>query len=145
MKSKNITFEQVSTKWDILWPGRNHPRFSSMTYQSGSDKNIKKYPVTYLGVFYNDELIGVNSGHKTSDTYYRSRGLWVDPKHRGMGVAKQLLEDTLTQAMEEKCRYVWTCPRKGSEYAYLSVGFKIVSEWKEMDYGLNAYAILDLC
>ena len=91
-----------------------------------------------------DKIIGVNSGFETGlseQSYYRSRGLWVNPKHRKQGVASMLLNATIEDAQKKECDWIWTCPRKGALAAYRSVGFIKVSEWfSDSQYGPNCIA-----
>jgi len=82
---KKISFEEIFPVWtEKLWPDRNSPieTHSVMTWPFEGlveeyNMDIFNYPVTFIGAFTEDKLIGVNSGHKTSELHYRSRGLWV--------------------------------------------------------------------
>ena len=80
----------------------------------------------FFGVFSDGTLVGVNSGHKTSDTHYRSRGLWVDPSFRKQGIAQMLFQMTEQQAVDECCSFVWSVPRKTALSAYQRFGFNTV-------------------
>jgi len=60
---------------------------------------------------------------------YRTRGLWVDPKHRGKGFARLLMLAAFKQAKKENCEIVWTFPRKTSMPFYQEMGFKLVGSW----------------
>ena len=46
-----------------------------------------------------DKLIGVNSGYKTSDINYRSRGLWVHKPYRRRKVSSLLLYNTIKKKL----------------------------------------------
>jgi len=129
--------------WQQLWPGRQIPLMSSMLFPKGYDISIyKKYKPTYFGYSIDGNIIGVNSGHKTSDTDYRSRGLFVLPEFRNRGVAVKLLEATINQAKEEDCSIVWTVPRDTSLYAYYKAGFDRASDFFETETSAkNCYAI----
>jgi GNAT superfamily N-acetyltransferase len=91
--------------------------------------NIFNYPATFFAAYDNERIIGVNSGHKTADKLYRSRGLWVDPNYRKQGVAQLLFESTETQARLEGCDAVWSIPRKTALSAYQRFGFETVGDF----------------
>lgn len=148
--ARDITFEEILPIWrDRLWPGRKSEiaGMSSMVYLGGYNMEVYiLYQPYFTGVFLNDELVGVNSGHNTGNGYFRSRGIWVDPKVRGRGVAQMLFIELAKQARGEGCKFLWSVPRKGSEYAYLKFGFEITSDWfdKDMEFGPNAYCLAEL-
>ena len=130
-----ITFEDILPIWqDDLWPNRSSPyeTHSAMTWPYGSDTqydmSIFDYPVTYWGFYHNDRLRGVNSGHATNDTEYRSRGLWVDPAWRGQGLGLALLTQTINHA--ESLGYVmcWSLPRVSALSVYVAAGFSEVGD-----------------
>jgi GNAT superfamily N-acetyltransferase len=104
---------------------------------------FNNYTPTFFGVFDQDKLVGVNSGHRTKDNEYRSRGLWVDPDYRGKKIGKILLQSTINKGVEEGCDLIWTLPRQSSMPAYSSVGFEKQSDWisEGMEYGPNCIAI----
>jgi|LWDU01.1.fsa_nt_gi GNAT superfamily N-acetyltransferase len=104
---------------------------------------FNNYTPTFFGVFDGDKLIGVNSGHRTKDNEYRSRGLWVDPDYRGKKIGKILLQSTINRSVKEGCKLIWTLPRQSSMPTYSSVGFEKQSDWisEGMEYGPNCIAI----
>ena len=119
---------------------KGNKKFFSYTH----DNRIpKKYTPTFFGVFDQGKLVGVNSGHKTKDDEYRSRGLWVDPICRGKKIAKILLQACINKSIDEGCSIVWTLPRQTSMPAYKSVGFEKESDWfnEGVLYGPNCIAI----
>jgi GNAT superfamily N-acetyltransferase len=137
MKIERLTFEQIFDVWnDKLWPDRQSPieTHSAMTWPfEGSpqpiDMNIFTYTPTFWGMFIDNKLIGVNSGHKTSDTQYRSRGIWVDPEYRGNGLAQYLFTITEHRAILEKCNMIWSIPRKTALSSYTNYGFDTVGDF----------------
>jgi len=151
---QQITFEQILPIWkNKLWPNRvsKIETHSAMTWPSSHpnqpyDINVFTYPVYFFGSYKNDRLIGVNSGHLTSPTEFRSRGLWVDPEFRGMGLAKQLLEKTIQQAIQSNASLIWSLPRITSLDTYHSVGFITVGEVIDegVEFGPNIYCCLSL-
>jgi GNAT superfamily N-acetyltransferase len=110
------------------------------------DMNVFTYPVYFFGIYDLDKLIAVNSGHLTTITEFRSRGLWVDPEYRGMGLAQRILLATINQAKKEGASIIWSIPRLTALPAYERVGFKTVSGIIDegVEFGPNIYCKLDL-
>ena len=107
------------------------------------------YPIGKLDEFpliENDEIIGVNSGFRTSDDIYRSRGLYLIPEKRGEGLSNMLLKLTIQTAKQQECKIIWTMPRKDALFAYESVGFRKIGGWidKTVEFGPNCIAINEL-
>lgn len=144
------SFEEIYPIWnEQLWPGRiskikslsclywKHPRTII------KDKTIfDKYIPTFWALKEGDIIIGVNSGFKTGERVYRSRGLWVDSEYRGCGLAQILLRKAIVQGKEEKCHWIWSLPRKSALKAYTKIGFKKRGKWldKTMEFGPNCLA-----
>jgi GNAT superfamily N-acetyltransferase len=141
MITKKITFNQVLSVWkEKLWPDRSSAiePMSAMTWPFEGDPqpinmSIFEFEPTFWGVYIDNQLVGVNSGHRTSDTQYRSRGIWVDPAHRGKGVAQQLFMMTEYQAQVENCEMIWSIPRKTALSAYTNFGFQTVGGFIETE------------
>jgi len=136
-KVKEINHLEILEGWKQLWPDRKDiPSVSTWTLMEecflyddvdvvkdaiDHDINIKTTEyVNYYGVYDNEKLIGVNSGHKTSQISWRSRGLWVHPNYRGRKISKMLLNAVVDSAHTQ---YVWSVPKTKSMAAYESVGF----------------------
>jgi GNAT superfamily N-acetyltransferase len=138
-------FKVVKPIWEEhLWPERRSEikPMSSMVYMGGYDMSIyEKYKPTFWVCVNNLGIVAVNSGHRTSDNAYRSRGIWVDPVYRGQGLSTELFLALEAQAIKEGCEYMWSCPRWGSEFAYFAYGFEQTSEWFDegMEFGPNCY------
>ena len=77
-----------------------------------------EFTPTFWGAFYNDKLVGVNSGHMCIDKLYRSRGLFVFPEYRGFGIGQKLLMKTIAQAIHEKAIVCWSYPKNTAERSY---------------------------
>lgn len=149
MKIQKISFDTILPYWQILWPNRKSiiKEVSSMTYLGGYDMNIYSlYSPTFFGLFLDNNIIGVNSGHKTSNNFYRSRGLWVDTKFRGKNLSSYLLSAAEQQAIYEKCNYIWSIPRKKALNSYLKNGYLQTSNFFDqgMEFGPNCYTSKDL-
>ena len=137
MKLIRLSFDQILDIWQKkLWPNRTSAieTHSAMTwpYEGAPeeyDMNVFKYPATFWGLFIDEKLVGVNSGHKTSDTQYRSRGIWVDPDYRKQGIAQNLFNMSKHQAILEKCEMIWSIPRKTALPAYTKFGFETVGDY----------------
>jgi GNAT superfamily N-acetyltransferase len=105
-------------------------------------------PATFWAAFVDECPIGVNSGHPTSQTEFRCRGLYVHKALRKNGIGAKLLRHGASYA--QKCGYkrIWSAPRKSALEIYKRCGFKIVSgelgEGDGFEFGPNFYAILDL-
>ena len=93
-------------------------------------------------MFSKQKLIGVNSGHRSSEVEYRSRGIWVDPSFRKTGVSQLLFDMTQDQAMSEGCDMMWSIPRKTALPAYTKFGFMTVGDYFETETSdANIYVI----
>ena len=148
-----ISFEEIYNVWQIeLWPGRdNINKLSTLTIKNNKLEQqtyIKRYEstVVFFGLKYTnhyyeekEELVGVNSGAQCGLRLYRSRGLWINSKHRGLGGAKDLLNVVIEEGKNRGCNKIWSLPRKNSLYAYEKAGFKKQSDWIEddVDFGPN--------
>ena len=154
-KAVEISFEEVMEGWKQLWPDREkYPQVSSWFLMDevfemkglfpkdviGHDINIAStLDKDYYGVYYNERLIGVNSGHLTTSNSWRSRGLWVHPEFRNLGISKILLNAVIDTAYTE---YVWSVPKESALKAYESVGFVRKSEFFDTENGNNCIVIL---
>lgn len=141
-----ITFDEVLPIWNTyLWPNRQSSidPTSAMCYLGGYDLvNAQSYP-TFFAYMIDNEIAGVNSGHKTMNDGYRSRGLYVLEKFRGMGIGTRLLKATIEQAKIEDCNMCWSYPRKSSWKSYLNAGFELASDWEISETSeANAYCII---
>lgn len=137
---KEISFEEIKDVWDNkLWPGRDSPK---------THYEPEKYPVatnepTFFGLYANEEIIGVNSGYETGDTY-RSRGLWLDYKYRKLGLSKILLNAVIEEAQYSGSKEVWSLPNLKALHAYKAVGFTWSEDTLKLDWGENKYAVRKL-
>ena len=144
---KEISFDDIFTVWtESLWPGRKSKiePMSSLIWSADTgltkDSSIfDKYEPTFFGVVIEDFLVGVNSGFRTDKHAYRSRGLWVDLDHRGLGLGQVLLNNAISLAKKEDCELIWSMPRKSALRTYKSVGFQRHGPWldKTVEFGPN--------
>ena len=135
MNAFKITFDDILPIWEKqLWPDRKSAiePLSAMTwpFEGNPDEYdmsiFSKYDATFFAVSRKNKIVGVNSGHRTSPMLYRSRGIWVDPKHRREGIAQTLFNLTELQAKQEGCEMVWSIPRKTALSSYTRFGFETV-------------------
>ena len=151
------TFEKTYDLWNEgLWPGRiskiqpiNILMWNPYMWEDygkvdvTKDRNILLFEPTFWAVRDGEEIVGVNSGFRTDDDIYRSRGLYVKPEKRGEGLSKLLLKLTIETAKREECRIIWTMPRKTALPAYESVGFNKIGGWidRGVEFGPKCIAI----
>lgn len=143
---KKITFNTALPFLKNLWPTTNNilPA-SSMQYLGGNDITIyEKFEPSFFGMYNNTEIIGVVSGHKSSQEYYRMRGLWINEFYRNKGLSKNLFITIENQALKENCNFLWSFPRHEAIKAYISNGFVQTSKFLSTSYGLNCYALKKL-
>ena len=131
------SFEEIYSIWrDKLCPERisKIKPMSSLCWQLPNeiikDNSIfERYSPTFWVVKDNEKIIGVNSGFKTSDKVYRSRGLYVDIEYRKQGISQILLRQTILQGKKEECHWIWSMPRKTALPVYQKIGFKKRGKW----------------
>ena len=157
------TFDEIHEFWrDGLWPGRKTDiePLNAIVYNRSllevwgtvsisKDWTIFDWSEPTFFVMKEEEtkkIVGVNSGFKTDDRTYRSRGIYVLPEYRGNRLSRILLENTIQQAKEEECDLIWSLPRASAMPAYKDVGFRRVGLWQDddMEYGPNYLAVRNL-
>jgi GNAT superfamily N-acetyltransferase len=134
---KHITWSDILPIWqNQLWPHRTSAieTHSAMNWfydrnHLEYDMDIFNYHASFFAAYDQENIVGVNSGHRTQDTVYRSRGLWVNPEYRKQGVAQMLFEHTEQQARHEGCSIIWSIPRKTALTAYQRFGFETVGDF----------------
>lgn len=147
MKLKIVDFDTVKTVWlENLWRDRTDVKpVSSMVYNNLDVHDMSiyhTYTPTFWAVYDDNKIIAVNSGFRTEDELYRSRGIWVDYNYRGQSISKLLFSALENQAKLEGCLHMWSYPRKEAFPAYERYGFVRTSEWIEGNkYGTNCYVL----
>ena len=139
---ETITFEEILPIWrNHLWPDRTSDieSNSAMCYKDGYDMFNMNTKPTFFAYKINNEIAGVNSGHMCKDNHYRSRGLFVFEKFRGMGIGTKLLIATIEQGRKENAHMCWSYPRDTSWKTYSSAGFLLDGEFSISETGNNAY------
>ena len=150
MEARESTFEEVYPIWnEELWPGRvSKIESMSSLYWKQPREIIKdssifdKYTPSFFVIKEDNKIVGVNSGFRTDERIYRSRGLWVREEYRTKGYGKTLLMQAIIQGKSEDCHWIWSMPRKSALETYESVGFNKIGEWLNdtVEFGPNAVA-----
>ncbi len=139
---KNISFEKILPTWKTqLWPGRESAiePLSALNQQGKVDMEIFKQTPHFFGYYENNQLVGVNSCHRTSDNALRSRGLWVHPDFRNKGIASKLILHVFAFAKENEIPVVWTMARHSAAEFYLRLGFTKYAETSEFEFGPHTF------
>lgn len=142
-----ITFDEILCLWStLLWSDRISPieTNSAMCLLGGYDMYNMNTEPTFFGYKLDGEIIGVNSGHMCKDDHYRSRGLYVKEKFRGLFIGRDLLLATIEQGRSEGASLCWSYPRQTSWKTYRSAGFNLASDWETSETSdSNAYCRFD--
>ena len=145
---KLIDYTDIYSVWTTyLWPGRlDIKQMSSMQYISGYNIKIyDMYDAYFFAYFIDDTIVGVNSSHRSSDTEFRSRGLYVFEKYRNKGIGKKLLEYSIDLGKLEGCKTCWSVPRKIALSTYLAAGFKQTTDFFKTETSAeNCYVSINL-
>ena len=147
IKIVSLTFEEIYPFWHMLWDHLKEFEIkdkSSRLLISGFDEAIminNDIKTTFFGAKINDVIVGVNSGFRTTNIHYRSRGLFVLSEHKMKGVATKLLKATQEQGMKEGCTIMWNFPKESVLPVYINFGFKVVSCFYKDLLGSNCYVV----
>lgn len=152
MLIQEIHYEFIYDVWSqFLWPNRKSKiqPTSSMTLDGNYDVSIhRRYTPFFWGAFENGKLAGVNSGHKTDEFEFRSRGLYVFPNYRKKGIGRALLLTACEAAILKNCKVIWSAPRLSSSQVYERAGFRLttkkLSNEHGFEFGPNLYAQKEL-
>jgi len=131
-------FPSIYKIWaEHLWPGRESKieHVSAISDDLTIDTNILNYQAYYLICKIKEDIIGVLSGHPTSDTSYRLRGLYVHEDYRNKGLGTQLLLKQIEHAVKLNMKKVWLLGRLHREPLYTSLGFEVVCKTDKFEFG----------
>lgn len=146
-KIEPVDFETVLPVWrDHLWPGRESPieSHSAMCWPNTTkySMGVFEHPAHFFAIRQGNEVIGVNSCHWVEGTWWRSRGLWVHPNHRGQALGVHLLREASRTAKSNGASMIWSLPRVSSLATYARSGYVQVSEPEASETSnANVYAV----
>ncbi|MFS4459361.1 GNAT family N-acetyltransferase [Bdellovibrio sp. HCB2-146] len=83
------------------------------------------YAPIFLGLFHQNQVIGVLSGHGTGQDGFRIRGLYVEPEFRNHGGAHLLMEGMRVESAKQGFTWMWSYPKLSALPVYEKFGFKI--------------------
>jgi GNAT superfamily N-acetyltransferase len=145
-----VDFSTVLPIWSTqLWPGRQSPirPVSTMVYLGGKDQSIatkytndaRFWAITDSDM--NGQIVGVFSGHPTSETHYRARGLYVLPAYQRLGVGVMLVNSVVLAASAAQREVCWCIPRVVNTLFFEKCGFVQTSlpTIVDMEFGPNVY------
>lgn len=131
IRQELISWDEISTVWkNYLWIGRKDINpISCMKFTNGIDATIKKkFVPTHHGIYVNDRLVAVISGHKSSDVEYRCRGIFIHKEFRSQGYSRMLFDLVTKDAADNNATIIWSYPRLSALYAYTKAGFTEAGE-----------------
>lgn len=143
-----INFLTILPIWQqILWKGRVSPILpvSTMMFMGGYDLSIRPNytaQARFFGAYdQSGDLIGVFSGHPTSDTEYRARGFYVVPSFQDIGIGKNLVHAVVNAAAHAGRDVCWCLPRVGDVEFFEEQGFTVMSQpfTDGVEFGPNVY------
>lgn len=149
-KIEQIDFEQILPVWkDHLWPNRQSPieTHSAMKWPNIHKHSMEVFNRTpfFFAAVDNEQIVGVNSCHWVEGTWWRSRGLWVDPNYRGQTFGLHLLREASRTAKAHGASMIWSLPRVSSLATYARAGYIQVSDPAATETAnANVYAVCSL-
>ncbi len=128
---QEITYEQCLTLWQLLWVDRVSPIEPTSAMKLPRFATTREYSdligePTFLGAFWDDQLVGVNSLHSVGEHQMRSRGLYVLPEFRSKGIATKLLKETIARNPLDKI--LWSYPKDKALPTYVRAGFRVITD-----------------
>ena len=145
------TFSEVKGVWEqSLWPGRKSDiePTNPLVYLGGYDPDYLQRQVQFFSALSSGgDLLGVISLAESPSpeihSFYRLRGIFVDPSYRGSGIAKDLVQRCFDVAKASSEAAIWSLPRETALPFYLRMGFEVTSPMidKEFEFGPNCYVI----
>jgi len=143
-----IDFDTILPVWQqFLWPGRSSTirpvcpmLFLGVYDMKVCDKYVED--TVFYGAYDSSNLLcAVCSGHPTSATDYRLRGLYCLPDYESLGLRQNMIQAIYNAAKAVKRDVVWCMPRLGAVDFFERSGFVQMSEpfIDNVEYGPNVY------
>lgn len=133
------TFEEVLPFWkNELWPGRHSAITDYSIIDHHGHLSLDKSTLSCFFVkatLEDGQIVGVNSGIKTSDSHFRSRGIWVHPEFRGLHIGSGLISELEKIAKTLDCKIIWSMPRHTSIQFYQKNGFETYKQTSAYEFG----------
>lgn len=145
MKVEITNFNVVYPIWrDKLWKGRRSKITPSSPIDYLGEFNydiMKTYPI-FLACYHNNKVVGVNSLLGTSNTYCRSRGIYIEEEQRLKGIGKAIMDTTIEIADSLCYEIIWSMPRKEALPFYLKCGFQQTTDFDDQyEFGPNCFVV----
>jgi GNAT superfamily N-acetyltransferase len=133
------TFEEILPIWrNQLWPGRQSAIEPVSIIDPEGRLTLKPgelEPVFFQVWDERNEIIGVNSGFRTSANLFRSRGIWVKPEYRRQGIGLILMHAVENHARSCGCKVLWSMPRESAFGFYRRLGFEVTGGTDTYEFG----------
>lgn len=132
-----LSYDEISEFWlcEDMWGKKLFPgRTSENLYYDGSkssggidkrQRDVRWSKPYFYGARVNGKIVGVNSFYRSTETSCRSRGLYVVPDYRGVGIGAFLLQYAIEQNTDKGFDYIWSMPRSSAVWTYQQAGFSI--------------------
>jgi len=147
LKIQPITFTDILRVWETeLWPGRKSTIEPSSAINANGEIDLALLDSPsffWQAVNPHGDVLGVISGQQ-GDGWMRSRGLWVSPSCRRLGVGRRLIDEVIEHARAANLRRVWTMARSTSLGFYTEMGFRITRQIDGYEFGPHHLAELQL-
>ena len=148
MEVKVVPFNIIYPVWrDKLWVWRKSKieQSSAIDFLGKYTERILEETPVCFACYDDGEIVGVNSLLPTSNTYCRSRGIYVNSEQRLKGVGRALMEATLEYAEWLRFECIWSLPRQTSLPFYLKFGFRQITEFNDTyEFGPNCFIIKEV-
>ena len=148
-KIEESSFSEVVVYWcRYLWPNRDS-EIEDVSYINSSgniDLSMQPKDKIYLIAKKNDaskEVIGVISGHSSSQNEYRVRGVWVSEDWRKQGIGSDLLKQLILRIPKKKYSHIWVMPRQRVMPFYADNNFSVEKEIFHYEFGPHYIAKWD--
>lgn len=143
-KIREITFEDILPIWTRdLWPQRRSEieAVSHIGFSGLYNPKVRPRDPRFFAIVTEGEIAAVNSIHRVFENGVRSRGLFVFPEYRRLGLGSLLLNHSIRSAQKMNGRYIWSAPREKALPVYKSCGYQTIetNKLESMEFGPNFF------